>query len=335
MAAMASAHHADVEFSAIPAAPLPISSAAGAHVLRDAAARSDAVLLDSIAAASTAPWIGRIPRPVIAVVHQPPGGMDTSRGRRWLQARLDRLAYRSTVGFIAASETLREALLTSGVPSRIVRVVPPGCDVPAGSGAGLDLRRGRTASLLCVANWLPRKGIMELLEAVARLPANAATLWLAGATDADRGYSRRVRRRLASADLVQRVVVRGTLPVEDVGALYAAADAFVLPSFVDPYGTAWAEAMAFGLPVVGWRAGYLPYLVADGREGLLIEPGDVAGLASALRAIVEDRRLRERLAAASRRRAASLPTWERAASLFFEAVRDLLPGTSVATGAVP
>ena len=48
----------------------------------------------------------------------------------------------------------------------------------------------------------------------------------------------------------------------------------------DAYGTAWAEAMAVGLPVVGWRAGNLPRLAEHGREALMAEPGDLAGLAS-------------------------------------------------------
>ena len=335
MAAAAPRHEAEVRFAAVPAAPLPVASVASARIVRNAAARSDAVLLDSIAAAPTAPWIRRAARPVIPIVHQPPGGMDSGRGSHWLQARLDRMAYRSAVGFIVASESLREALLACGVRSSVIRVVPPGCDVPARSGVSLDLRLGRAASLLCVANWLPRKGIIQLLEAVARLPPHAATLWLAGATDADRDYARRIRRRVASADLADRVIVRGTLPVADVGALYAAADVFVLPSFVDPYGTAWAEAMAFGLPIVGWRAGNLPHLVADGREGLLVEPGDVGGLAVALRRITEDPGLRERLAEASHSRAASLLKWDQAASLFFEALRDLLRGNGGRPQRVP
>src|SRR5919108_2014558 len=207
MAAAAPKHEAEVRFAAVPAAPLPVASVASARIVRNAAARSDAVLLDSIAAAPTAPWIRRAARPVIPIVHQPPGGMDSGRGRHWLNARLDRMAYRSAVGFIVASESLREALLACGVRSSVIRVVPPGCDVPARPGVSLDLRRGRAASLLCVANWLPRKGIIQLLEAVARLPPHAATLWLAGATDADRDYARRIRRRVASADLADRVIV--------------------------------------------------------------------------------------------------------------------------------
>jgi hypothetical protein len=118
MAAAAPRHEAEVRFAAVPAAPLPVASVASARIVRNAAARSDAVLLDSIAAAPTAPWIRRAARPVIPIVHQPPGGMDSGRGSHWLQARLDRMAYRSAVGFIVASESLREALLACGVRRR-------------------------------------------------------------------------------------------------------------------------------------------------------------------------------------------------------------------------
>jgi glycosyltransferase involved in cell wall biosynthesis len=80
--------------------------------------------------------------------------------------------------------------------------------------------------------------------------------------------------------------------------------------------------MAAGLPVVGWRAGNLPYLADHGREGLLVEPGDVAGLTSALHSLAEDGELRRRLGAAARRRAATFPTWEQTAELFFTAIRE-------------
>ena len=68
--------------------------------------------------------------------------------------------------------------------------------------------------------------------------------------------------------------------------------------------------------------GNLPYLANHGQEGLLVEPGDVAGLASALRALAEDAELRTRLGAAARRRAVTLPTWQQTAERFFAAVRE-------------
>jgi glycosyltransferase involved in cell wall biosynthesis len=324
MAAAAAEHLAEVRFASLPALPWPIPALPAARTLRTAAEGSDAVLLDSIAAAFAAPWIARLRIPVIAVVHQPPGGLHGGQVRRVAQRRLDGIAYRSAAGVVATGESLMDDLRGIGVPADRIAVVPPGCDVPVASGPPLDMRRGRAVSVLCVANWTPLKGILELVDAFAALPEEAATLWLVGATDVDLRYAERVRRRVAAPDLSGRVVVRGSVPVEEVGRLYRSADVFALCSFVDAYGMAWGEAIAAGLPVVGWRAGNLPRLAEHGRQALMAEPGDLAGLAAALRVIATDDVLRERLAAGARRRAEMLPTWRVSADLFFASVRELL-----------
>jgi glycosyltransferase involved in cell wall biosynthesis len=82
--------------------------------------------------------------------------------------------------------------------------------------------------------------------------------------------------------------------------------------------------MAFGLPVVGWRAGNLPYLAEDEREGLLLDPGDVAALSRALLRLAVDRDIRARLGAAAQRRALTRPTWDASAARFFEAIRECM-----------
>ena len=328
MAAAAGDHRAELRFDPVPSLPWPFPALPAARTLRDAAGRADAILLDSIAASFAAPWVGRSRRPVIAVVHQPPGGVGHRRTRSFAQRSLDARAYRSAAGIVAASEGLVEELRAIGVPRDRIVVVPPGSDVPAPNGAPLELRRGRSASVLCVANWSPAKGILELLDAFATLPDRSATLWLVGDPDGDRRYAARVRRRIAAPDLADRVVVRGSVPIDEVGRLYRSADAFALCSYVDAYGTAWAEAIAAGLPVVGWRTANLPRLAEHDREALMARPGDAAGLASALRAVVTDPRLRERLADGARRRAATLPTWSGSAARFFASIRELLgPGS--------
>jgi glycosyltransferase involved in cell wall biosynthesis len=130
-----------------------------------------------------------------------------------------------------------------------------------------------------------------------------------------------VRNRLTRPDLAGRVVVHGPLPVEGVAACYAAADAFALASSREPYGTVYGEAMAFGLPVVGYAAGNLPHLARNGEEGLIVPPGDVAGLAAALGRLADDGQLRARLGAAAARRAATFPTWEDTAARLFGELR--------------
>jgi glycosyltransferase involved in cell wall biosynthesis len=225
---------------------------------------------------------------------------------------------------MVASQDLAERIEEAGLPAAKIRVVPPGRDVAeAASAPAGDLRGGRQAALLCVANWVERKGILETLEAVARLDGGAATLHLAGDDQADPGYAAAVRERLARPDLAGRVVVHGPVATERVAALYQAADVFVLPSLREPYGTVWGEAMAAGLPVVGWRAGNLPYLASD-EEAVMVAPGDVEGLSQALALLAGDQPLRRRIGEAAGRRAASRPTWRDSAASFFDALREVV-----------
>jgi glycosyltransferase involved in cell wall biosynthesis len=162
-----------------------------------------------------------------------------------------------------------------------------------------------------------------LLDAFAGLDMSEGTLHLVGSTQTQPAYARRVWRRLARADLRERVIVHGALPLAQVAALYAAADVFVLPSLKEPYGTVYGEAMAFGLPVVGWRAGNLPYLAEHEREGWLVPPGDLAGLENAMRLLAHDPVLRSNLGAAAKERALARPTWDEVAALFFGHLRSV------------
>jgi glycosyltransferase involved in cell wall biosynthesis len=330
IAALAPQYDARVEFVSVPTAPFPLPAVAGPLVLgRIARRRPHVLLLDSIAAAFLAPWLTlRWPRtPVIGMLHQPPGGIDHAPVRRVVQAFLDRWAYRSASRLLVASAALADDLADMGYSRARLRVVPPGRDVaPARGTSPGDLRLGRRTALLSVGNWVARKGLLDLLDALARLPDDAATLHLVGDPDTEPAYAARVRTRLAAPELAGRVVVHGPLPVEQVAALYAAADAFVLASRREPYGTVYGEAMAAGLPVVGYAAGNLPHLATDGGEGLVVRPGDVEALAAALRRLVDDEALRARLGQAAGRRAAALPTWRDSAARLFGELRAVVDG---------
>lgn len=336
MAELAPKHNARIEFVSFPGRPFPLPALAGRTVLRRVRQMgADAIVLDSIAAAFLGSWLAVRPpdAPLVAMLHQPPGGIDHPPLRSTVQAWLDRLAYAKASCLLVASDSLADELAAAGVPRERMRVVPPGRDVAvsaslnpilaSGNPVG-DLRRGRRAAFLCVANWIERKGIHDLLEAFARLPNDTGTLHLAGDDRADPQYASRLRARLEQPDLADRVQVHGPVPREIVAALYQAADVFVLTSTKEPYGTVWGEAMAAGLPVVGWRAGNLPYLAEDGREGLLLNPSDLEALTRALELLANDEPLRRRLAEAAARRALTRPTWNESAALFFEAIRKVL-----------
>jgi glycosyltransferase involved in cell wall biosynthesis len=330
LAKQAPQHGCRIKFISFPDCPFPLAGLVAPAMLRQVrAVGAEVVVLDSIAAAFVGPWfVFRPPNiPLVGMLHQPPGGIDHGPLRTAVQSWLDRLGYQHARCLMVASDSLADDLEASGMPRASLRVVPPGRDVASSVGPSPgDIRLGRRAALLCVANWVERKGIHSLLQAFAHLPDDAATLHLAGDDRAEPRYAARLRDRLARPDLAGRVVVHGPLSVERVAALYEAADAFVLPSLKEPYGTVYGEAMTFGLPVAGWRAGNLPYLADHEREGLLVTPGDLPGLAAALLRLVDDPSLRARLGAAARARALARPTWEESGALFFETVREAAVG---------
>ncbi|MCA1646445.1 MAG: glycosyltransferase family 4 protein [Chloroflexi bacterium] len=325
LAELAPRHGAQLEFVSVPERPFPLAIVHARRVMADIArAGGQVIVLDSIAAAFLGPWLTlRKPsRPMVGMLHQPPGGIDHGPVRRFVQARLDRMAYARARQLLVASDSLAEELVRGGQRPARITVVPPGRDVAVAAGPSPgDLRQGRRAAFLCVGNWVERKGILDLLDAFVGLGHDSATLHLVGDTHTEPSYGQRVRARLARPDLHERVVVHGPLAVAGVAAMYAAADAFVLPSLKEPYGTVYGEAMAFGLPVVGWRAGNLPYLAEHEREGLLVRPGKLAMLTVAMQRLADDADLRARLGTAARQRAQSRPTWDEVAALFFERLR--------------
>ena len=270
-----------------------------------------------------------------AADHHPSAAAGSTAIQRRLRRWLDLLAYRRCEPIIVPSEMLADQLAAEGIEAMSIGVAQPGCDVPEslGSAAGLvgDLRSGRRAALLCVANWVERKGILDLLDAVAGLDDDLVTSHLVGDENVDERFRARVVERRTRPDLMGRVERHGVVEPARVPDYYEGADAFVLPSTEEPYGMVYAEAMVAGLPVVGWRAGNLPNLVDDGVEGRLIPVGDVVALRSAPATLAVDDELRRALGAAARSRAERSPTWDQTARVFFAICRHALAAAGSTT----
>jgi glycosyltransferase involved in cell wall biosynthesis len=98
----------------------------------------------------------------------------------------------------------------------------------------------------------------------------------------------------------EKVAFLGATPREDVPALFAGSEFFVLPSLHEPMGIVNLEAMAARRAVVATRVGGVPELVGDGENGLLVSPGDSLQLTAALVKLATDRDLARRLGEAGR-----------------------------------
>jgi glycosyltransferase involved in cell wall biosynthesis len=265
----------------------------------------DVIVADALARIAVFPHLDswRATRPVVALVHELPSvaGGGPGRGRHYEEPllRSDRL--------VAVSGHGRDVLRNRGVPPWRIHVVPPGFDgVPAGDASRSE--GGGQLRVLCVAQWIPRKGILDLVEAWTLRGRTDAVLELVGETDADPDYAARVR---AAIEVAPRgsIVVSGRVDDATLGEAYASADVFAMPSRYEGYGIVYAEALARGLPIIACYVGPVPELV--GREAaVLVRPEDNAALSGAMDLLLGDPALRARMSEAASRRASGLPRWE-------------------------
>ena len=205
----------------------------------------------------------------------------------WLR-RVDRLSSRRVSCFLALSATLAknlEARLT--LPPGRVRAIANGVDLAEADRALAAARPTARRqfgllppeiAIVCVGRLHRQKGLVHLLGAFHALLREQPTarLLLAGAGPDRAALSGTVE----ALRLGHFVRFLGTLA--DPWPLLAAADIFALPSLWEGMPNALLEAMAAGLPAVATAVGAVPEMVVDGREALVVPPGDTGALARAL-----------------------------------------------------
>lgn len=182
---------------------------------------------------------------------------------------------------------------------------------------------GETLRIFCAASITPRKGIDLLIEALSRLNNINWTLRLAGSADLEPEYADRVIHALHAKGLTNRVELLGVIKPEALKRELEAAHIFALPSWYEGYGMAFAEALAYGLPIIGTSGGAIPDTVPKDC-GILIEPGNVDALTKALRFLITDNAGRKKYAMAARRYARQLPSWTNTAQIVSTKLEALL-----------
>lgn len=297
----------------------------------------------------TAPlWLRRLPRPDVAHVFgfRDPIGTATAtwcrlhgipyvleplgmfmprvrklRLKRLLDASLFRPVTAGAAAIVVTSEhERRQVIAAGGLPERVVirgnGFPPPAPDNRRTGALRRSLGLGDEPLILYVGRIASGKGIELLLEAVRRIPA--AHLALVGPDDGH-GVSGKVL--AAQRDPLTVGRVHRLEPAERPLALYPDADVFVLPSEGESFGMAAAEAAAAGTPVVvTHRCGIAEWLAPDAA---VVVPHDVDAVSTAVRRLLDDRDLRERLSKAGRQAARRL-SWDVMVERQEQIYRDVL-----------
>jgi glycosyltransferase involved in cell wall biosynthesis len=221
-------------------------------------------------------------------------GTDVELARR--APALARRVLRRARLVIAPSSALAEEAHRFGAAD--VRTIPSGVELPDAVGDEAD-----PPEVLYAGRLSPEKGIRELVAAADGMPL------------------------VVAGDGPLRDEVPGALgfvPHDELERLFARAAVVACPSHREGFGVVCAEAMAFGRPVVAGDVGGLRDLVVHEETGLLVPPGDVSGLRSALERLLADPAVRRRFGEAGRRRIAERFTWQRFGDETLRAYGDAL-----------
>ncbi len=255
-------------------------------------------------------WAGGLARSLDGVAfvvtpHSDRGGVSLSK--RAFDRFVPRLTLCRASRVIALTHHEASRLETLGVDADRIAVIPNGVDL-AEFGEPPARTDHAGVTVLFVGRLDPsQKGLEFLVRALARLPASADVhLRLVGE---DWGGLANVRALASQLGVRDRIALIGSLSRAELLQEYARSDLFVLPSRFEPFGIVLLEAMAAGLPVIASRVGGIPEVVADGETGLLVEPGDVEGLAGAMLRLAMDPALRASLGSRGRERARSY-SWD-------------------------
>ena len=166
--------------------------------------------------------------------------------------------------------------------------------------------------LLFLGNLEPRKGAHTLLEGLARVAGDWRLTVVGGVSDPE--YGRRLRGRVGSLDLDDRVTFTGRLPDDVVADHLARSHLLAVPSLYEGLGLVYLEAMAFGVPALATTAGGAREVVSHGESGVLVPPDDPSAVADAVRRLLDDRDRLAAMSATARAQFEAHPGWDDAAA---------------------
>ncbi|MDR7415124.1 MAG: glycosyltransferase family 4 protein [Armatimonadota bacterium] len=266
-------------------------------------------------------------------LHTPLFLVNEAAGKRlgpggWVVHWMERTAARRATLNTCASRALARAVAARfGIPPRRIRVVPNAVDHELFSPAPSPPAGEPT--VLYVGKLAPLKGALVLAEAIPRvLRQIPEARFLCVGSDhvvPGQGSTReRVRSILRNNGAEGSIRFLEPLPRHELAGLYQRCHVVVLPAFWDNFPNTVLEALSCGVPVVASAVGGIPEIVADGKAGFLVPPGDPEQLAEAIGALLLDPDRRREMGRMGRERVLQEYTPPRAAARTLEAYEEAI-----------
>jgi len=238
----------------------------------------------------------------------------------WLQIR----ALRRVNAAYACSEESRELLRAKGF-EKPVAIVPFGVNTEAFAYHRAVTRSDNALTIGFVGRMLPGKGLGVLAEALRWIADENWKLLVVG----EGPERKRFEQALVERSLMHRAEFAGAVPYEQVPDYYRRMDMFVMPTRTtsrirEQFGRVLVEAMSSGVPVLGTTCGAIPEVIDN--AGMIVAEDDAVAMGEALRQLLRDDILRERLAKAGRARVEQHYSWEQVARKTYSLFQQVLRG---------
>ncbi len=268
--------------------------------------------------------------PIIANVHHPitvdrvldlaasPLRKKYSKIRWYSFLRMQKRVIQKMPTLVTVSENSYDDIVRDfEVDPRRMRVIPVGVEHDVFVPPTLPRVPGRIVATASADH--PLKGIVPLLEAVAKLRTERDIELIIVGKASEGGAAAKTIERLGLEDTVR--FVTGVTEAELV-TIFGSAHVGVVPSLYEGFSLPAIELMSCATPLVATTAGALPEVVGDAAYS--VPPGDTEALAKAIKAVMDDDELAARLGAAGRARVMEIYTWQSVAAQTAQWYRDYL-----------
>lgn len=295
----------------------------------------DAILQDELIHPSVLGWNRELRTlagaPLISIVHHLRSSEGWPEFEGSFYRRLEHLYLESVDGFIFNSETTKRSVesltpladrpnvVATPGGNRLIDLLSPAPSSVAEWSAIIRRRLEHPCrEILFVGNLIPRKGLLQLVDALGRLKdVSDFSLQIVGRDDADIDYVTTLHRRIRELGVQDRISFHGDLPDRDLATLMNQCHLFAMPSWYEGFGIAYLEAMSFALPVVASSHGAAGDLITS-ATGKLVTPRRVDKLAQTLKQLLDNPGLLFDMSLAARAEFERFPTWEQSGDRIFE-----------------
>lgn len=216
-----------------------------------------------------------------------------------LSSDFERSQIQLSSGIIAISENIKETISQLyGINFNTLYTKTIYLGIESSNATHIVRDDSKNINILFVGRLERRKGIHILLEVIPEILQkyrNVTFTFVGDDTVPDENgelYKLSFLKKHSNSDFINRVEFRGKVDEDELDICYKNCDIFVSPSLYESFGIVFIEAMSYGKPVIGGKAGGMQEIIDDGETGFLVEPDNACELSDKLRILIEDSKLR-------------------------------------------